>query len=96
MHIPMREKYVDEAVGLWTVFGHHADGSVDVNDGLKDVFVGLPRPVAEHICELQECFRNGLYAMLCDPESYPKRNDDGPTNTAGNDASNDRRSRGLC
>ena len=61
----MREKYVDEAVGIWIIFGEHRDGTVDVADQQKDVFTSLPRDKAEKLVELQEEFRQKLYAELC-------------------------------
>jgi hypothetical protein len=66
MNIPMLEKYVDEAVGVWIIFGEGADDMVDVADQTRDVFAGLPRDVAEKVVELQSEFRDKLYALLCD------------------------------
>lgn len=60
----MREKYVDERVGLWFIFGEGPNG-VDVSDGQQDVFTQLPKPIAEAICIAQEQFRHKLYAILC-------------------------------
>lgn len=66
----MREKYVDEAVGLWFVFGtrHGPDGEVtgvDVNDGQRDVFTDLHPDVADKLVVAQEEFRKVLYDILC-------------------------------
>jgi len=77
MNIPMREKYVDEAVGMWLVFGEHADGRVDVNDGIDDVFCRLPRDVAEKICEIHANFRHELYKVLCNFPTPTKGENDG-------------------
>lgn len=66
MKLPMREKYVDEALGgPWHVFGVHQDGTVDVADASRDVFSGLPPEVAEMVVKVQEGFRRKLYALLC-------------------------------
>lgn len=65
MNIPMREKYVDEAVGIYMVFGEYADGRVDVSDQRRDVFTALPRDVAEKVVEAQDRFREELYRLLC-------------------------------
>jgi hypothetical protein len=65
MKLPMREKYVDERVGVWIVFGWHFDGSVDVSSKGQDLFTQIPLDVADRLCELQEEFREKLYALLC-------------------------------
>jgi hypothetical protein len=65
MHVPMREKYVDEAAGVWIIFGEHRDGTVDVSDQRRDVFEGLPRDAAEKVVAAQDEFRAKLYAILC-------------------------------
>jgi len=64
MKLPMREKYVDEVVGLYTVFGVHEDRSVDVSDGSRDVFTGLPLDVAEKVIAAHDEFREKLYEIL--------------------------------
>jgi hypothetical protein len=65
MKVPMREKYVDEAAGIWMIFGEHPDGTVDVNDGNRDVFVGIPKEAAEKIVEAHYLFMKDLYEILC-------------------------------
>jgi len=65
MNIPMREKYVDEAAGIWFIFGEYPDGRVDVSDANHVVFSGLPRAAAEAIVSAQERFRRDLYSILC-------------------------------
>lgn len=65
MKIPMRKKYVDEAVGVWMVFGEHADGSVDVSDQSRDAFQALSRETAEKVVALQAEFLEKLYGVLC-------------------------------
>jgi hypothetical protein len=64
MHLPMREKYVDEAVGVFIIFGA-SDGGVDVATANNDVFSGIPLDKAEEIVAAQERFRNELYQILC-------------------------------
>ena len=68
MKIPMREKYVDEAVGVFMIFGVRADGSVDINDGYHDIFEGLPREAALRVVDAQAEFRAKLYDILCADE----------------------------
>lgn len=65
MNVPMREKYVDEAVGIWVIFGENRDGTVDVADQQKDIFQSLPRDKAQKIVNLQQEFRDKLYEVLC-------------------------------
>lgn len=65
MKLPMREKYVDEATGIWIVFGTHPDGTVDINDGNRDLFTGLLPEIAEELCYRQQKFRSELYELLC-------------------------------
>lgn len=72
MNVPMRQKYVDETVGVWIIFGEHMDGTVDVSDQRRDVFEGLPRDVAEKVCAAHDEFREKLYAILCNFEGETK------------------------
>jgi len=66
LNIPIREKYVDEAVGVWFIFGENrATGTADISDGDGDVFCLLPKSVAEAAVQLQEEFREKLYRLLC-------------------------------
>lgn len=60
----MREKYVGEKVGVWIIFGEYPDGDVDVSDQNRDVFVKVPRPVAEKVIALHDEFRQKLYEVL--------------------------------
>ncbi len=65
----MRQKYVDEAVGVYIMFGTHPGGTVDVADQSRDVFTGLPADVAAKVVDLQAEFRDGLYKLLCERRS---------------------------
>lgn len=69
MNVPMREKYVDEAVGIFIIFGVRLGGGVDVcshgGAETRDIFINLPREKAEEVCKLQQEFREKLYATLC-------------------------------
>ena len=67
MELPMREKYVDERVGVWMVFGTHPDGRVDVCNADRDLFEHMDPKVAEKLVEAQERFRKELYKLLCQP-----------------------------
>lgn len=64
----MREKYIDRKVGIWFIFGHHAedDNLVDINNGREDVFVGIPIEKARRAVEAQEDFREKLYRIFGD------------------------------
>jgi hypothetical protein len=64
MKLPMREKYVDQKVGIWIVFGEHPDGTVDVNDGMQDVFEGIPKEAALKVIAAHDEFREKLYEIL--------------------------------
>lgn len=69
MKVPMREKYVDERVGIWFIFGTNPDtGEADVSDQNKDIFESLPEVVAVRVVEAQEKFREELYSILCNKE----------------------------
>jgi hypothetical protein len=70
---PMREKYVDEAARVWAIFGVHSNGSVDVSDGNRDVFIGLSPDVAEQVVAAQARFRAELYLLLCHPAKPSER-----------------------
>ena len=65
MNVPMKEKYVDEAVGVWMILGKYVDGSVVVCDANRDIFCGLPNDVAEKVVNLQNEFVANLYKILC-------------------------------
>lgn len=62
----MREKYVDEKVGVWCIFGHDPKDHnlVDVNDGTNDVFSRVPKALAEKLVEAQRKFRMELYELM--------------------------------
>lgn len=65
MKVPMREKYVDERLGVWFIFGEYPDGNVDVSDGQEDIFTGIPRAHAERLVALHDTFRLSVYELLC-------------------------------
>lgn len=60
----MKQKYIDELVGVWFIFGEHADGCVDISDGTRDVFEHIPRDHAERLCVIQADFRERLYTEV--------------------------------
>lgn len=60
----MRQKIVDERVGVWKVFGEHPDGTVDVTDNDHDVFVSMPRELADRVIAAHDLFRDHLYEIL--------------------------------
>lgn len=60
----MRQTYIDEAVGFYFIFGRHADGTVDVFDGTRDVFTKLPEDAANRVIEAQHEFLEKLYKIL--------------------------------
>ena len=65
MHTPMREKYLDEAIGHYFIFGTYEDGTVDVSDGQKDVLIRLDPTKAQEVCDAHAEFRAKLYNILC-------------------------------
>lgn len=75
MKIPMLQKYVDEAVGVFFILGiDGTGGGVYINDGQKDVFTSLPLDVAYKVVIAHEEFREKLYKILCDKgEASEKR-----------------------
>jgi len=64
----MREKYVDEKIGIYMIFGARPDGTVDVANQYGDVLEGLPRDVAEKIVEAHDIFRHTVYDLLCEKQ----------------------------
>jgi hypothetical protein len=62
----MREKYIDESVGVWFVFGVHKNGNVDISDGSSDIFSNINPELAEKLCGAQSDFRDKLYSILKD------------------------------
>lgn len=59
----MRQKYIDETVGVWFEFGVHPEsGNVDISDGNRDVFTDVPKDRATRLIALQAEFRDKLYA----------------------------------
>lgn len=65
MQVPMREKYIDEATGgVWFIFGARNDGTVDVSDGNRDVFTGVPKDVAKQLIHARDRFLHEVYEIL--------------------------------
>lgn len=62
---PCREKYVDETVGVWMVWGKYEDGNVDVSDQDKTIARRVPLELAEKLVALQAEFREKIYALVC-------------------------------
>ena len=62
----MREKYIDEKIGVYFIFGFSADNLslVDINNGIEDVFTSIPIEQAEKICIAHDEFRNKVYEIL--------------------------------
>ena len=60
----MREKYIDEIVGVWIIFGNHPDGCVDVSNQDGDLFTHVELEKAEQLVKEQSEFRNKVYAIL--------------------------------
>ena len=71
MIVPMKEKYVDEAVGVFIEFGRSVEGQVDVTSsgstrtGDVEVFT-LPPDAAFAVVHAQKIFRMMLYQILCE------------------------------
>lgn len=62
----MKEKYIDEKVGLLYIFGSRPDGTVDVAAPHGDVFTYLPVETAERVVEANRAYREALYEILKD------------------------------
>lgn len=62
----MREKYIDENVGGYFIFGSSSlqPNLVDICDGNRDIFLSVPKEAAEKIVTAQEKFRKELYTIL--------------------------------
>lgn len=62
----MREKYIDENVGVYFIFGSSSrqPNLVDICDGSRDIFLSVPKEAAEKIVASQEKFRKELYKIL--------------------------------
>lgn len=66
MKLPMKQKYVDEAVGVWSSWGTSGPkGTADINDGRKDVFTALPDEAVSLAVSAQSEFRQRLYEIMC-------------------------------
>ena len=65
MLYPIREKYVEEIVGDWFIFGIHPDGTVDISDGDRDVFTNLTPAKADYLVRLQNQFLEAIKFALC-------------------------------
>jgi putative transposase len=63
--ITMREKYVDEKIGIYMIWGTRPDGTVDVADQRGDIFDGVPKDIAEKIIAAHDLFRHTVYDLLC-------------------------------
>lgn len=57
---PWRHKYLDEetlVLNRWFIFGESKDGTiVDISDGNLDVFINVPREIAEEIIKVRDTF----------------------------------------
>lgn len=56
---PWKEKYlIDETDKLkdWFIFGERDDGTVDINDGDEDIFINVPREIAQEIIDARDSF----------------------------------------
>jgi hypothetical protein len=62
----VREKYIDEKVGVYYIFGSSSPqpNLVDICDGARDIFLNVPKEAAEKIVAAQEKFRKELYTIL--------------------------------
>ncbi len=50
----MSRDHTDRVCGEhWFIFGERADGRVDLSDGNDDVFVNIPRSVADRLLDLR-------------------------------------------
>jgi len=61
----MREKYVDEKIGIWFKFGQNADNTkVDVVSSTSgDLFTAISKEDADKLVAIQEAFRLEVYKI---------------------------------
>lgn len=64
MKYPMREKYLDEIVPAWLIFGTHSEGTVDISDTNRDVFTDMPPEFAAQVVELRDEFKLKLLNLI--------------------------------
>ena len=74
MKLPMLEKYLEENIGSpLFVFGTRDDGKlVDLSDGKRDVFEGIPFAVAEQIMNANNRYMQEMYGILCNFNGKPE------------------------
>ena len=61
---PMRQKYLDEALGRLFVFGVDVHGNVDISNGQTDVLTAVPPDSARRICDAHAEFMKVVYEEL--------------------------------
>jgi hypothetical protein len=62
--------YIDQAVGdIWFMFGEHANGCVDLNDGTNDVFTHITKDQAEKLIAARARFLAEVRAVY---ETMPR------------------------
>lgn len=59
----MKEKYIDEKIGFYHIFGEAPSG-VDISDGKRVVFSLIPREKADAICRAQHKFLEAVYKIM--------------------------------
>lgn len=58
----MREKYIEEHIRRWFIFGRHPSGHVDVSDGEGDVFQDVPEQFAQEAIAHRSIFVDRMVA----------------------------------
>lgn len=59
-----REKYVDEELGVWFIFGEYPDGDVEIADGNKTIITKISREKAEQVLDARREFMEKMYKIL--------------------------------
>lgn len=59
-----REKYVDEAFGLWFIMGEYPDGDVEIADIDQTIITKISREKAEQVMAARYEFMDKMYRIL--------------------------------
>lgn len=66
---PWRPKYLTEETTIlnyWIIFGKRENGNVDISDADQDIFVDVPRDIADEIIKARNEFCSVVEKYFCD------------------------------
>jgi hypothetical protein len=67
----MKEKYIEERIPRWLIFGIHPNGNVDVSDGEGDVLQNISRELADEVVAARNRFVDERVAYWMErPEEF--------------------------